>query len=181
MTSPGFFHPKKWAILAIALACIGVCVAVLTFMRTFTDPPKQTGPIQTDIPNLLKKVFPGLQPAQIDSCQYAFESQTKSDLVPAPSDTRIQVKGSIRFTAQAAQELQSKYSWTPVSHAQLPPALASDLSSHKNLFTSAQFNQSFEKNATYTWGYVATPESEKCQVLYFVVQDLDHPLFDDPH
>ena len=128
----------------------------------------------------LMKLFRNLSEYEITACAYRVSCETKPvrfPSVPAPSDTKIEVWGSVTFSEIDAQKIQQNFSWKPADPALLPAKLKHALKENdlSKLKVSADFSKTFESNPTFTNDVVVCDPANPNQ-LYFYAIDRDHSI-----
>lgn len=164
--------PSKWSTRTILFV---VTFAVLFGCgRTNVKPPLASN---TSVPELLTKL-PNLKPHNITSCSYTIETSSTAgrlDTVPAPSDTRYELRGSAVLSEDAAKALESAGDWKPARRDEIPGSLSAVLPPG-DILVSQKLNESFERNPMYRHGFVATVTKDGWSKVYFLATDMDHPI-----
>jgi len=154
------------AILVVAVGLAGGCE--LPEART-SSKGKEESKLVSWLENL--KEF------DVKSCEYTLEksSDSKFGRMPSSADTRMELTGFAELSPEGLAKLKADFDWTPAGRETVPPALR-PLLPEGDILVSPKLNESFEKNRSFTHGFVALPADDNSKRVYFLTTDKDHPI-----
>jgi hypothetical protein len=126
------------------------------------------------VSGLLAKL-PNLKPFGMESCKYTIGKSSARSTVPSPSDTRVDLKGSAKLSAEGLTAATSRFEWKLIPRDQVPRSLAAIVPTGE-LRYSVKLNEMFADNPTFAHGFVVRPASEGAREIFFLSTDIDHPI-----
>ena len=150
---------------------LGVIVMCHSACGPATPPASTTH--STSVSDLLKAV-PNLNSLDIVAVDYATTRSTVSGGVPSPSDTLLELQGTVDLSDSSALKLKSRFDWKATRRDDIPAGLLSILPSG-DYQVSTKLNDSFAKNPTYAYGFIVVVANSWGR-LYVLATDIDHPI-----
>ena len=165
-------HYNKWKICLAVFLFLGMTV----FFVLNDSGRKSSSPTvsSSSVPDLLERL-PNLNPIGIDSCSYAVEKSTANSLVPSPSDTKLELKGSAKLSEGNSKRIRSRFDWKQIARADIPKSLL-DIVPSGDILVSEKLNESFADNPRYAHGFVIMLADESSRTIFFLSTDMDHPI-----
>jgi hypothetical protein len=119
--------------------------------------------------------LPNLGPLLPSTCSFNRSSTTvKSDL-PSPSDITVIITGWMKPSDSGFDKLESSTDWKALDRGSIPLEIIDQIPAGKVL-TSLKWNRSFNSNPTMAHGVLFLIEEDKLKRVWFIAQDLDHPV-----
>lgn len=147
---------RKFTIVLLVIAA-GIFAGCESTSTTKSKP-------NSSVSDLLKKLQ-NLDSLKIVSCNYTITQTSKQSRLPAPSDTQLELTGSVTLSDESFSMIKSKYNWQPVSQTEIPQSLLSILP-EGDFLVSKKFNESFETNSGYKFGFVVRLANDSSKILY---------------
>jgi hypothetical protein len=125
----------------------------------------------------LQARLPALAPFKIESCRYTVRARNTSrqlDL-PSPSDICMELAGRAVLSNDGFAALRARYAWKHVSRTSLPPDLQR-IAPRGRLLVSQALNAAFRTSGQFPHVYAVIPEDGHPPAVFFLAQDLDHPI-----
>ena len=136
--------------------------------------PAVTTTNSTSVTEMLK-AMPNLNVFDVDSVDFTITRSTAPARgVPSPSDTRLELSGTVDLSADAAEKLKNSFDWKAARRANIPAKMLPILPPGDYLI-SAKLNDSFTQNTTYAHGYVVVINGNLGR-LYVLASDRNHPI-----
>lgn len=159
--------------IRVSAAILGL--AVVGCVPSASQPSLPKGQLSTSAPDLVAELS-NFKRLEIVRCSFArVITRLPSDL-PSPYDTRVQLIGWVELTKTNMDSLKKSVPWTTVASSETPAEL-SILLPKCDLLTSTIFNSEFLINRKFKHGLaVITSDGGESVRLYFISQDLDHPI-----
>ena len=129
----------------------------------------------TSVTDLLAKL-PNLRPFGMESCSYTITWSTVSSgkrSVPGPSDTRVELKGSVQLSEEGFKTLKSQFEWAPIPRADVPASLAK-IAPSGGLLYSWKLNKSFHDNPDLGADFVVIPAKGDSRSVYFLSSNVSN-------
>lgn len=162
----------RFAYIVVGLAAILLVVAFIIYLGERDI--RISSPVHSDSVANLVKSLPNFRELDVDAVDFTISRTREVHWIPSPSDSRIELLGCVKLTAESASQLEKRFSWRAILIDKMPAQLLSILPPGDYL-SSAELDGSFEGNPFFAHGRVVVLVGQwKC--LYFVASDLDHPI-----
>jgi len=148
---------------------------VLALLSGCTGASSKTSVVRSTSVADLQKHLPNLGPLGIVSCNYTVVVTSKSDWVPSPSDTRLELRGSLTLSQAGAAELKSRYRWRPAGQGEVPARLLAILPPG-GVLVSQELNEAFDQSPGYPHGFAAVAVRDGWSRMYFLAVDREHVI-----
>ncbi|AQT69307.1 hypothetical protein STSP2_02496 [Anaerohalosphaera lusitana] len=137
---------------------------------------KETSTRQSTSTSELLKGLANLKGYALINCKFTIESERKRDILPAPSDFKVIIRGYADLSQAGMLSLKNDYSFEPIDRNMLPVKLNEIVPPGKLLY-SKEFNNTFSSNKPmYYNGFVVIRQNDEKNRVYFLTTDLDHDL-----
>jgi len=111
---------------------------------------------------------------EVTNCDFSVTSTRVGRGVPSPSDTLVQLEGTVDLSNDGAVYLQTHFKWDVTRREDIPKSLQTSLPIG-DFLVSKELNETFSKNPTYRHGFVVVMKDNWSRT-YFLVNDKDHPI-----
>ncbi len=163
-------HSVLRSILGVACACSAGLVAAC-------GQGDSAAAVQGDSVQRLLRDLPNLADLDLRACSYVEKRSTRSGLIPSPADTAMQLKGIATLSPAGVDRARAAFEWREASRGDLPAVLRDLIPEEQGVvLVSSDFNAAFQSNARYPHGVVAVLNQQDWEDIYFVAQDIDHPV-----
>lgn len=166
---------KKGLKVLVAIAILSCVLGALVFVMLPRGSKSEITGI-VSVPELRDRL-PNLSGYQILACEYTHRTETESGFpVPAPSDTMLELSGTMTLSPESESSLRSDFMWVETPHSKLPRVAQSIVPKDVRVLVSEGFHETFSRNPFFWHACIAMPVEPGSGAVYFVIRDGDHPV-----